>query len=126
MCIVSPDFPRISRCIVSPDFPDFPGLGAAAVGAAIPGGVGSGPGLSAAFLGGVVSTTGQVLEDVAFQRPPLEILGRAAVGIAGGRIALAIVPGLGPRNSLADAMAEYGLSKMEKPLQLLNPDRCGE
>ncbi|QMW22469.1 RHS repeat-associated core domain-containing protein [Sandaracinobacteroides saxicola] len=97
------------------------GLGAAAVGSFTV--VGAAPGLAGAQVGGFASAAGQALQDIAFDRPVLEIGLRFGINAFGGSLVGALVPS-GARSALGDALAGEFLAVGLSPIPLLDPERC--
>lgn len=100
----------------------YSGLAIAVIGAPA-GGVGAAPGLLIAGAGGAIAAVGQAAQDIAFDRPGLEVAGRFAANLFGGKIVTAVVP-TSVRNALGDAIAETVGSEIGSLNRGLSPDRC--
>ncbi|PNQ76357.1 hypothetical protein BA950_07725 [Erythrobacter sp. SAORIC-644] len=100
----------------------YSGLAIAAIGAPA-GGVGAAPGLFITGVGGGIGAVGQAAQDIAFDRPALEIGGRFLANVFGGKVVTAVVP-RSIRNDLGDAIAETVGSEFASLNASLSPDRC--
>ncbi len=100
----------------------YSGLAIAAIGAPA-GGVGAAPGLAITGIGGLIGAAGQAAQDIAFDRPTLEIGARFFANVAGGRVITAVVP-RSVRNDLGDAIAETVGEEIASFNPSLSPDRC--
>lgn len=101
----------------------YSGLTIAGIGA-FAGPEGAIPGIRIAAFGGLISTGGQVMQDIAFDRPPEEIVLRGAVNAYAGRLAYLTVP-KSVRNELGKAIYEQVAGDTASGLfDWLDPERC--
>jgi uncharacterized protein RhaS with RHS repeats len=82
------------------------------------------PGLQIANVGGVISTLGQVAQDVGFEKPIPEIAVRAAINAAGARAVSNVIP-KSVRSKLGDAIYGQTVGDIASATNnFLDPDRC--
>ena len=101
----------------------YSGLTIAGIGA-FAGPEGAVPGLFITEVGGVLSTLGQVSQDVAFGRPFGEIAARAAVNTFGARAVNNVVP-RSVRSGIGDAIFDQAIDDVASTINAsLDPNRC--
>jgi RHS repeat-associated protein len=100
----------------------YSGLTIAGLGSSA-GPVGSAPGLVIAEAGGAIGAFGQAAQDLAVGRPGLEIAGRFAVNLFGGRVLSSVVPS-SVRSELGDAIFGEVAMQAETSIFNINPDWC--
>jgi hypothetical protein len=101
----------------------YSGLTIAGIGA-FAGPEGAVPGLFITQVGGILSTAGQVSQDIAFGRPITEIAGRALVNTLGARALNNVIP-KSVRSGIGDAIFGQTIGEIASATNdWLDPNRC--